>query len=180
MPRDICIVHIEDEFHQMTYLPLRLSQYVRQHLLDNKNGGAWPLVRLDVVASGGEETDRWSVYEVTATPGLGCRVHYIFTAARHVPAEIIDFIAEQPYYIIDVLRPTEAGQGLRSTAIESIKSALDHRGTDTAMTIYTACQGSDLDAILLEYPSVPVISKIGITDLNVLISGIVIKGLGRE
>lgn len=179
MPHDVCIVHIEDEFHQMKYLPVRMRQYVQQYLLERAKDDKYPAVTLDITETGGEENAEWIVYDIGGSKAITCRVRYIFSAASTLPGELVEHICDNPHFIIDVLRPTDDRQALQSTAAESIESALKHGGKEDGITIYTACQGGDLDKILSSYPTVGVISKIGVTDLNVLLSRIVINGLNQ-
>lgn len=178
MPHDVCIVHIEDEFHQMKYLPIRMRQYVQQYLLERSEDDEYPEVSLELTETGGEENAEWVVYDIAGSAAIACRVRYIFSAAITIPDELVEHICDDPHFIIDVLRPTADRQALQSTAIESIKSAMQHGGKVEAITIYTACQGSDLEKILADYPAVRVISKIGVADLNLLLSRIVVDGLG--
>lgn len=180
MPHDVCIVHIEDEFHQMGYLPTRMRQYVQQYLSERAGPDAYVYTRLDEVASGGDENAEWVVYEIGCPSGLPVTIRYIFTATRQVPPEVVGFIGPRPYFIIDVLRPKRDRQGLCSTAEESILSALAHGGNLGTTTLYTACQGSDLDDILEKYPEIGIISKINMNELNQLICKIVVSGLGNE
>lgn len=180
MPHDVCIVHIEDEFHQMKYLPVRIRQYVQQYLLERVEEGEYPLVTLEVGETGGDENAEWIVYDIGGCTAIPCRIRYIFSAASTLPKELKKHIGDNPYFIIDVLRPKDDRQALESTAEDSIKSALKNGGKVEEITLYTACQGSDLDKILASYPTLKVISKIGVAELNLLLSRIVVQGLSQE
>ncbi|MGQ0589139.1 MAG: hypothetical protein ACT4N8_06350 [Sphingosinicella sp.] len=178
MQRNVCIVHIEDEFHQMKYLPVRLRQYVQQHLLDRTDGSEYPVVSLVVSHTGGADNAEWIVYDIVGPDELTASIRYIFSAAARIPEELEAHILDGSHFIIDVLRVSVDRQALESTAEESIQSALENGGRLEEITIYTACQGSDLDEVLSKFPSVNLISKICVTELNLMLGGLVVRSLG--
>lgn len=176
MARDICIVHIEDEFVQLKQFPSKLKDYVEGYW-NEKDGGDNFTILSEVQRSNGSGEPAWLVYEIACPKQSSQKIRYIFVGPKEIPAEVEPYLLDRCHFIIDVLRPSNDAQKLWVTGDESIKSALRHGGSPETITIYTACQGSDLQALLAANPDVRMISKASVPQFNDLLSEIVYRSM---
>ena len=179
MSRDICIVHIEDEFQQMFYLPIRVRQYVELYW-SNRSGQDTGRTTLTKVANGEDPAGgSWTVYDIVSGHAPDIIVRYIFSSNQRIPQDLSPYILKDSHFIIDLLRVKSDGQGLWSTADDSILSAFKHGAGLSDITIFSACQGSDIDYLISKYPEIRIISKTELRDLNLLLSTIIVTGLDQ-
>lgn len=171
MPRDICIVHIEDEFAQMQPFPSKMRDYVEQYWNDQDGSDSFTTMKRI------HTSDEFVVFEIACPRGTGQRIRYIFVGPEVIPEAVKEHMCAHPRFIIDVLRPSKDAQYLFSTAAESIRSAIGFGATLDDITIYTACQGRELQKLREEHDGLKCISKVDIGELNLLISQVVLAGM---
>jgi hypothetical protein len=175
MQKDICIVHIEDEFPQMKPFPSKMRDYVEQYWNDQDGGDNFTTMK--ETKPEGRQDPEWVVYDIACPKGTKQVIRYIFIGPDKIPPAASEFIRGSAHFIIDVLRPRQTTLSLWATAEQSITSAKEHGGTPETITIFTACQGTDLQKLLSNHPGVRCISKANIPELNSLLSRIVVEGM---
>ncbi len=180
MLRDICIIHIEDEYHQMQYLPRRMKQYVEQYWSARPDENITGFTTLVKVAVGDESDSGWIVYDIRTPRAPKQTIRYIFVADAEIPKQVLQHFCKNPHFIIDVLRSRPDRPGLASAANTSICSAFEHGAQLEDITVYTACQGTDRNKLLKEFPGLKIISKDDVNELVLLISRIVTSGMNGE
>lgn len=176
MPSNACIIHIEDEYNQMKAFVSRMRDYVDLYYLEHLNENV--RASLDLIARSEEgATDEWLVYEIDC-PGDGDqKLRYILVGSEKIPTEVTEYLFENRNFIVDVLRPSRDEQRLWVTAQISLQSAREHGGIDETIAVFTACQGSDLDALKHANPGINFIEKARFSELNRLISNIVMRSI---
>lgn len=178
MPGNACIIHIEDEYSQVKTFVSRTRDYVDLYYLE-KLGQNVRTSLVELARSKDGAADEWLVYEI-ACPGDGdLRLRYILVGSERIPSEVIEYLFEDRNFIIDVLRPSLDQQRLWVTAEASLESARMHGGVDDRITVFTACQGSDLDALKRTNPRIAFMDKARISELNWLLSAIVARSIAN-
>lgn len=177
MPADICIVHVEDEFTQMKSFPSKMKDYVEQFHNDAVGGDNFTSMK--ELKDPDNLDPGWVVYDIKSPVDDDRKIRYIFIAGKTISEKPAEYFVGSPHFIIDVLRPSADSQKLFATGSESIVSAMTHGGCAETITIFTACQGSDLIALTSDYPDIQIISKANSQELNRLISRIVVEGMSH-
>ena len=171
MPSNVCIVHIEDEYQQMKSFPSRMKDYIEKYWSDKTGNDNFSKIKEEKGNS--DAGDAWIVFDIPCPENSGQKFRYILISASKISPEIASYIFERKYFIIDVLRPSSDAQRLWVTGNDSIASARENGGSDTNITFFTACQGTDLDALKRDNPNVRVIPKSRLSELNRLLSDII-------
>lgn len=144
----LTIVHIEDEYSDFLSLTTTLKTLIESHW--HSTHGTSVIAARRILAESQEKPPSWIAFELTIEQRPEQKFRWIFVRDALLPEEVRAYMNGRIVFIFDVLRPDESGTTMRVSLAETLRSVEGIEVPCDDVVVYTAYQGTGIDAIAPE------------------------------
>jgi hypothetical protein len=141
----LTIVHVEDEYSDFLSLTTTLKTLIEDHWFANYDKPVIAARR--VLAESQEKPPSWVAYELVVNERPTQTFRWIFVRDAQLPDEIKPHMMGRIAFIFDVLRPDDNGTTMQVSLEETLRSIEGIEVQSRDVVVYTAYQGTGIDAI---------------------------------